>query len=433
MPVSLSLEDIQLDDILKGFPGHTEPMRISEVGEAKWNVLSEDFPLPLAVLKQSAMDRNSKWMQRFLASSNAVLAPHGKTTMCPQLFYRQLADGAWGITLGNIAQVQVARRFGIPRIILANQLVGRSAIKYVLNEMRNDPDFDFYCLVDSVEGVSILAEAAERSAPGRPLQILVEGGVTGRRAGARTLEDALCVARAVKEAAPHLALRGVEGFEGVILESTPEETAVKVTEFLNFLSDVAVSCQNEGLFADGVIILTAGGTAFYDLVTQAFSAVDLGRETLQVIRSGCYLTHDSIMYDKFIKDLIVRNADFSDWGAAPQPALEVWAYVQSRPETSRVILSLGKRDASYDAGLPIPVGWARPGKQSRPSALETGHVCIEINDQHLFMDVPENSPLRVGDMVGFGISHPCLTFDKWQFIPVVDDAYSVISAVRTYF
>jgi D-serine dehydratase len=241
------------------------------------------LPLPLAVLKQTAMDRNSKWMQRFLASSNAVLAPHGKTTMCPQLFYRQLADGAWGITLGNIAQVQVARRFGIPRIILANQLVGKSAIKYVLNEMRNDPDFDFYCLVDSVESVSILAEAAERSSPGRPLQILVEGGVAGRRAGARTLEDALCVARAVKEAAPHLALRGGEGFEGVILESTPEETAVKVTDFLNFLSDVAVACQNEGLFADGAIILTAGGTAFYDLVTQAFSAVDLGRETLQVI------------------------------------------------------------------------------------------------------------------------------------------------------
>lgn len=77
MSVSLSLGDIQLDDILKGFPGHTEPMRISEVSEAKWNVLSEDLPLPLAVLKQSSMDRNSKWMQRFLASSNAVLAPHG--------------------------------------------------------------------------------------------------------------------------------------------------------------------------------------------------------------------------------------------------------------------------------------------------------------------------------------------------------------------
>lgn len=429
----LSFEDIQIDDTLKGVPGHTEPMRISQVGAACWKVFSEDLPLPLAVLKQSAMDRNSKWMQRFLADNNAVLAPHGKTTMCPQLFHRQLAEGAWGITLGNIAQVQVARRFGISRIILANQLVGKNSIKYVLDEMRSDPDFDFYCLVDSMEGVSILAKVAEFADIGRPLQVFVEGGVAGRRSGARTLEEAMSVARAVKEAAPHLALRGVEGFEGVISAPTPEETTAQVTEFLKFLGDIAVTCQNDGLFADDPVILTAGGTAFYDLVTRVFSTVDLERETLQIIRSGCYLTHDSIMYDKFIKDMIVRNSQAGNWGAAPEPALEVWAYVQSRPEPTRVILNLGKRDASYDAGLPKPFGWVRPGEHDHPNAFETGHICIEMNDQHLFMDVPESSPLRVGDMVGFGISHPCLTFDKWQFIPIVNDAYEVVSAVRAYF
>jgi D-serine dehydratase len=36
-------------------------------------------------------------------------------------------------------------------------------------------------------------------------------------------------------------------------------------------------------------------------------------------------------------------------------------------------------------------------------------------------------------MVAFGISHPCLTFDKWQVLPVVDDDYGIVAAVRTFF
>lgn len=429
----LSLDDILIDDSLKGVPGGVTPFPIGRAGQHEWNLFAEDLPLPAAVLRLSAMDRNSEWMRRFLAASGAVLAPHGKTTMSPQLFHRQLADGAWGITLGNIAQVQVARRFGISRIFLANQLVGRQAMRFVMDELKRDPDFDFYCLVDSVDGVRRLAEAAARAGAGRPLQVLVEGGITGRRTGARSLGEGMAVARAVKDAAPHLALRGVEGFEGVISAPSQIETKARIERFLAFLCELAVKCEREGLFADGPVILSAGGSAYYDLVARAFADAGVKGETLVVVRSGCYLTHDSIMYEKFIETMMERSPEAKDWGDRPRAALEVWAYVQSRPEVGRAILTLGKRDASYDAGLPTPLGWLRPGEHTVPQPVEPGHQSVEMNDQHLFMDLPESSPLQVGDMVGFGISHPCLTFDKWQFIPVVDDAYNVVSAVRTYF
>jgi len=49
------------------------------------------------------------------------------------------------------------------------------------------------------------------------------------------------------------------------------------------------------------------------------------------------------------------------------------------------------------------------------------------------MTVPAGSTLAVGDMVAFGISHPCLTFDKWQVICMVDDDYNVTSAIKTFF
>jgi D-serine dehydratase len=113
------------------------------------------------------------------------------------------------------------------------------------------------------------------------------------------------------------------------------------------------------------------------------------------------------------------------------PALEVWAYVQSRPEPEKVLLTMGKRDVSYDE-LPVPRFWCQAGG-ARPHPIGDGHRVTGLNDQHCHMNVPTNSPLQVGDMVGFGVSHPCLTFDKWPVLYVVDDDYTVTGAVRTFF
>lgn len=422
-----------LDATQKGMPGGVIPFPIDDIGAKRWNVLAEDLPLPLAILKQSAMNHNSAWMRRFLALSGAVLAPHGKTTMSPELFHRQLHDGAWAITLGNISQVQVARHFGIDRIVLANQLVGRQAIRYIMNELRREAGFDFYCLVDSAANARTLAVAAREAGLDRPLKLLLEGGVAGRRTGCRTHDEAMAVAREVKALAPHLALVGVEGFEGVISGPTQAKTEADITAFVEFLGAIASACIEEELFADGPVILSAGGSAYYDIVARVFSGIRLARETLMVVRSGCYLTHDSIMYRKFVNDLIDRSPEAREIGEPPRAAIEVWAYVQSRPEPGRVILTMGKRDASYDGGLPEALSWYRPGEHKAPHAVGDEYMSVEINDQHLFMDVPADASLLVGDMVAFGISHPCLTFDKWRIIPVVDDTYNVVSAIRTYF
>src|SRR5258708_35866821 len=144
-------------------PGGIGPFRIGKIGERGGNVLREDLPLPLAVLKESALAHNGAWMRRFLDLSGARIAPHGKTTMAPQLFERQFADGAWGMTLATIQQVQVARDFGVSRIVLANQLIGRQALRYVVSELKSDPGFDFYCLVDSAGTVRALAATARES------------------------------------------------------------------------------------------------------------------------------------------------------------------------------------------------------------------------------------------------------------------------------
>ncbi len=427
------IEDLLIDDRTKGIPGGVAPFRLGDIGSQSWNLLHEDLPLPVAILKASALAHNGKWMASFLELSGAVISPHGKTTMSPQLFERQLDDGAWAITVATVHQIQVCRRYGFSRIVLANQLVGRQAIRFVLDELRDDPDFDFYCLVDSVDGVEVLAAAARAHPVDRPVKVLLEGGMPGGRTGCRNLDAALAVARAAKAAAPHVALHGVEGFEGLIQADSLAEQEAKVATFLDFLAEIAMVCQGDNLFAEGPIVLSAGGSAFYDMVLDRFRRIDLGRETMLLTRSGCYLSHDSALYRRYFERVRERAVGARDLGEGLRPALQLWTYVQSRPESEKIILTMGRRDVSFDADMPVPELWFRPGAHATPIAVAEGCTVTELNDQHTHLNVPAQSPFRVGDMMAFGISHPCTTFDKWQLVCIVDDDYTVVSAIRTFF
>ena len=417
---------------MKGWPADIGALSLSDIGKQGWSLLEQDLTLPAVVLKDSALRHNGGWMRRFLDHHDIKFCPHGKTTMAPQLFARQLADGAFGITVATVQQMQVCRRFGVRHVLMANQLVGRQAIRQVLSALEADPGFDFYCLVDSLEGAAQLAAEARAFGGSRPLKLLLEGGVKGRRTGCRTIEEAINVARAVAKA-PELALAGVEGFEGVIKADSAEATASAVEDFLGFLVKIAEQVAGEDLFAPGPVVLSAGGSSFFDLVTKAFKAADLGRETEIIIRSGCYVSHDSGMYRAAFDDLGRRAPETGRLGEGLRPALEVWAYVQSRPEPGRVLATMGKRDVSFDAGLPVPETWYRPGLHARPETLGQACRTVALNDQHAFLDVPEDSPLKPGDILTFGISHPCTTFDKWQLIYLVDDDYKVIEGMKTFF
>jgi D-serine dehydratase len=426
-----ALLDCLVDPATKGWPAEGAlPLR--DVGRQGWNLLHGDLPLPVAVIKGSALSHNSRWMRSFLEHFGVAICPHGKTTMAPQLFARQLADGAWGITVATVQQLRVCRRFGVPRVIMANQLVGCQAVREVLALLRDDPGFWFACLVDSVALVEQLAAEARAAGQERPVQVLLEGGYEGGRTGCRTLSQALAVARAAA-AAPELKLIGVEGFEGLIVRPTPAETAAMVDAFLSSLVAIAKACAEEDLFAPGRILLSAGGSAFFDQVTRTFRAAGLEREVEVVLRSGCYLTHDSKMYRQFFEQMRDRGPEIERLGDGLQAALEIWAYVQSTPEPGLAIATLGKRDASFDADMPGPEQWFRPGVHERPQALGAGFEVTGLNDQHAHLALPADSPLQVGDMVSFGISHPCTTFDKWQLLYVVDDDYRVTEGIRTFF
>jgi D-serine dehydratase len=428
-----ALEEQILQPGVKGLP-ITAPLRQGAIGVQGWNVLHGDTSFPVAILKTSALRHNLEWMRQFCAKYGATLAPHGKTTMSPQLFGAQLANGAWGITLASATQVHVAHRFGVRRVLLANQLVGRADIHSVLQLMHDDPDFECIVLADSLAGVARLAEAVDAHPLARPLPLLVELGLAGKRAGCRTMEQALTVARAIA-GAPGLSLAGFEGYEGLLVSNDRNADVQAVTDFLGRLTALVATADDEGLFVGPEILLTAGGSAYFDLVARGFEKVGgFSRPVRAVLRSGCYLTSDHGSYERLIKQLGQRE-DLPA-GSGLRPALEVWSVVQSRPEPDLAILTMGKRDASYDETLPIPLYSHSPGP-GMPAALPEGCTIFKMNDQHAYLRLPAGHPicelLAVGDLVGCGISHPCTTFDKWPLLLAVDDDYAVRHAVNTFF
>jgi D-serine dehydratase len=431
--LALSALDEQL--LLPGVKGLalTEPLRQGAIGVQGWNVLHGDTGYPAALLKLSALRHNLGWMRAFCARHNASLAPHGKTTMSPQLFGAQLDAGAWGVTLATGGQVQVAHRFGVRRVLLANQLVARADLRAVLHLLKHDPDFECFVLADSLAGVARLAEEAAALGLARPLSVLVELGLAGKRAGCRTLDEALTVARAI-EGAPGLVLAGVEGYEGLLVSHDRDDDLRAVDAFLGELCALVREADDEGLFEANQIIVSAGGSAYFDRVAAAFEHIgNLSRPVRSVLRSGCYLTSDHGLYEGHLHRLDARTGVAPDEGL--RPALEIWSAVLSRPEPGLAILTMGKRDASHDAGLPRPLLHHRPGPGA-PQALPAGSAIVKMNDQHAYLSLPEGpvrETLAVGDLVGCGVSHPCTTFDKWPVLLAVDDDYAVRGAINTLF
>jgi D-serine dehydratase len=192
-----------------------------------------------------------------------------------------------------------------------------------------------------------------------------------------------------------------------------------------------VECDRGGLLRNR-LMLTAGGSGYFDLAAMALSAGKFTRTPEVVLRSGCYLTHDEGMYAELYEQVLSRMPSLRVRGGGLQPALQVWGQVLSCPEPGRVICGVGRRDVGHETHLPILAAWARP-RDTVPRAVPEGCIVSGLNDQHAYIDGPADMPFGVGDLLAFGISHPCTTFDKWRALLTVDDSYRVTGAVRTYF
>ena len=379
------------------------------------NLLAEEVCLPAALLKKTALENNIAWMQRYADARGVSLAPHGKTTMTPWIFQAQQRAGAWGIGVGSAWQASAAMASGVERVLMVNQLVGRANMQAVSRLKAHYRAAEFICCIDSLANARALsAFFSERQ---QTLDVLIEQGVAGGRCGCRSIEDALALAQAAAEL-PGLRLRGLELYEGVLHGDDPQP---QVEALLRQAADLA--CRMEHL-VEGEFVLTGAGTVWYDVVCNIWLAAKKPARCRIVIRPGCYITHDRGIYDIAQKALVA-----CDLGGDLTSALELMAMVQSVPEADRAVVNFGKRDCAFDAGLPQPVARYRNGAQLSAEGIES----VGIMDQHCMLRLAPGSDVQVGDILVFGTSHPCLTFDKWKTLLLVDEQYNVLEELDTLF
>jgi D-serine dehydratase len=416
-------ETIAIDSLNKGIGFLNRPLVPGEVAKLGWNLLRENLSLPTAVLYEDRLQHNLAWMKQFVDAYGVSLAPHGKTTMAPRLFEMQLESGAWGITLATAPQTQVAYAHGVRRVLMANELVGKENMA-IIGRLLQDPGFDFYCLVDSITQVDQLG--AYFSTLGKPLHVLLELGVAGGRAGVRNDEQLNSVLAALSRWSTGIVLAGVEIYEGIL----DDEASIRA--FLERAVAVTRNLIGENKTLQRPVLLSGAGSAWYDVVAEVFAGAGLGDAVEIVLRPGCYLTHDVGAYREAQSKILERNPIAHKMKSGLLPALQVWGYVQSIPDPDRAIIGMGKRDAAFDSGLPAPARHFRPGDKT-PNETPTHWTVTRMMDQHAYMQIAVGDDLRVGDMIGFDISHPCLTFDKWRLLPILDTDYQVIDMVQTFF
>ena len=404
-----------------GFMEHAlEPSEIARLG---WNLLREDLSLPSAVLYEDRLRNNLNWMQQFITAYGVKLAPHGKTTMAPRLFEMQLQTGAWGITLATAQQTLVAYTHGVRRVLMANQLVGKENMS-IIARLLEDPGFEYYCLVDSAAQIELLGAYFRKR--GQRLRVLLELGVEGGRAGVRTEEQLQSVLDALSHWSDAIALCGIEIYEGVL----HDEASIRT--FLQHAVAMTEKLVKEKRFQRAPVLLSGAGSAWYDVVAEVFTAANFGDSVEIVLRPGCYLTHDIGAYREAQAKILERNPIARRMTSGLLLALHIWAYVQSLPEPEKAIIGMGKRDAAFDSGLPVPALHYRPG-DAAPRAAPAHWELAKMMDQHAYLHMAAGDDLRVGDMIGFDIAHPCLTFDKWRTLPVLNAEYQVVDVVQTYF
>jgi D-serine deaminase-like pyridoxal phosphate-dependent protein len=409
------------------------PVTSASLGRQRPPLFGGGFTTPVLVLRESAVANNIAAMAAYCAAAGVRLAPHGKTTMAPQLMARQLAAGAWALTAATIGQVLTYRAFGIPRVLLANELTDPTGISWLAGEMAADPGFDCYLYVDSLAGVALLDASLRARGAGRPVPVLVELGYPGGRTGCRDVGEAVAVAEAAA-AAPTLRVAGAAGFEGLIGHDREAGTLTEITRYCQALRALG---ERLAAAAPGSLILSAGGSAFFDVVVRELAGGWAGdRAPVIVLRSGVYVAFDHGLYAGIAPagGEPPRDGGRPSEGARPgpalEPALELWAHVLSRPEPGLALACAGRRDVGFDAGLPVPLWFRTPGGQLIAAA---GSHVSALDDQHAYVRLADGSGLAPGDLVCLGVSHPCTTFDKWRVIPVVDDGYRVIDAVHTFF
>lgn len=390
------------------------------------------LPLPLLTVDLAVYRGNRDRFLALVAAHGAKVAPHAKTPMCPEIAIDLIEAGAWGATVADLFQAEVLLKAGVSSILIANQIGGLASARRLRVLADAFPKAEVICCVDSVQAAVNLVQAFQ-GREAAPLKVFVEVGAG--RTGARTLGAAKDIIDIISASADVI-LAGVSTYEGSVSGETPEVLDANMAALFDLLTDSLAFIREK--HPERPLTVSAGGSIHFDRVIAALAPVcDADGNATLLLRSGAIFFSDHGVYRRGFqavdaRNLLVSGGDVFKASEAFQPSMRIWAEVISVPEQGLAIVGMGMRDVSFDQDLPVALRLYRDG-QLIEADLSASAAVGKLNDQHAFLSFGNGASLAIGDVIEFGISHPCTCFDRWRVFHGIDGSGRIQHIYRTFF
>ena len=332
----------------------------------------KDITTPALVLDLDALEANLDAMTAWAQSQNIALRPHAKTHKCAAIGKRQMERGALGLCCAKLAEAEALAAAGLDRFLLTSPVVGPRKIARLMALAAQCSEL--MLVVDDAANVAALAEAAEHA--GRNLDLLIDVDVGQRRTGVTSSGAALALAERIA-AAPHLTLRGLQGYAGDVQHIANFEERKRAShKALAFLAGVRAALEAAG---HPCPIMTGGGTGTH--------AVDPAAGVLNELQVGSYIVSD-VEYDA---------VDLTGDGARRfNNALFIYARVVSASRNGFATIDAGSKSLAMDGPAPLVTFGAPEG---------TAYTCSGDEFGELALPAGTNESLKPGDLVALVVPH----------------------------
>jgi D-serine dehydratase len=431
--IAAELGDFPLTANLRGVPTDELPLKASDVAQLELSPADGRMNLPLLSLDIPTYEANRSAMLRVCKENACKIAPHAKTPMSPVLARDLVEHGAWGPSVADLRQADAMLRHRLQRVLIANEIGGRAAAQRLATLLRRYPDSQVFLFIDSTKMLSALGDIWKQDAELPVLRLLIDVGCGRGGTNSQGEVEALLQGHS-KIAEPRFILAGVACYEGTANRPDATELDVALTELFN-RTHKTLGAVRAAVGPDQPLILSAGGSSLFDEVISRCSPILQDVENCALLlRSGaCFFSDHGPIRDRLravASRKLLSERSCSEIATAFSPALRLWAEVLSAGSNQNVICGVGLRDVAHDQGLPVPVALWRDG--AKLAHLEGAAETLRLNDQHAFVRVTDVT-VDIGDVIEFGIRHPCTTIDKHDLIYGLNSDGKVVAVLRTFF
>lgn len=329
---------------------------------------------PAVIVDRRLMEKNADRVDDMIRGTSMRLFPHYKSHKCVDIARWQMARGAGGITCAKLSEAADLVRAGIPRVVLANQVIQPSKIRklaHLAGQAR------LTVCADNADNLRALSQACVGA--GTVLGILIEYEVGMQRCGVDSPEAFLELAR-LASSLPALNFEGIQAYAGQLSHETDAEKRhsemqrieKKVAELKHFLEENGVPVKEVCGGSTGTVADKPKNTVYTQLQTGSYLFMDASYGKLKL---------------PFEQSMFILTSVIS---VSP----------------GRAVLDCGAKSLPMD--------------QEPPYLAEYPALPLSFNEEHTIV-FGEDLPFKRGDMLRLVPGHCCTTNNCFSKLVVTED------------